>query len=827
MKFLHLSAVTLALLAGVTGVQAKGPITSMRSESLCGRQGVSDRECPTRLLVSTASGTLAITPLTESIFKVTALPKGDNTPVPVSQSATLRPSLPARDVKMVADRKGVTLSTRTTTVRVDRATGLVSFYNAAGELLLSEKEGVDNSDPKARRVSFSYPKGGDMFYGAGERGHSLNINGDTLVMYNRQNYGYTGSDPRISQMGITVPYFTSSRGYGVLFDDYTKSTLVMGDPIVYEAPQAIGPVSYYFINGEGTLAGTADRYAELTGRQELPPFWALGYITSKYGYHDQKETLGVIDTLKTRGYPVDGIVLDLYWYGVETDMGRLDWDKTKWPDPKGMLSTLRDKGVNLVAITQPYINKKGAIDNYNYLVEHGMTVRDSEGNNHDVTTWVGDAGMFDVSNPDTRAWYWGRYKALTDDGVAAWWGDLGEPEVHPATIRHHNGQSAEQYHNVYGNEWSRIIFDGFKSEYPDRRLMLLMRGGTAGLQRYNVFPWTTDVSRSWGGLAPQVKLMLNSGLSGLGYMSSDIGGFAVDPEHPTDPELYVRWLQMGTFTPMLRTHAQLKPEPYHYPEMEPISKKFIKMRYEWLPYNYTLAYENASKGWPLARPLDFHGDNPGEKYASVDDEYLWGDNVLVAPVMTKGARSRRVLFPAGEWVNLNNTALTYKGGTTATVQAPLDQLPLFVRKGSFIPLYTLPIENVNQYDPAHLTVEYFPSATETSYTLYDDNRLSPTALNDGNYMLTTFTGRSTAATGTVITVECDKDPSLIDWMPSSRNLTFSLQCQRRAPRSVSVESDGTTTTLGKADWKFDAKARTLTLTLTVPFTGKPLTLTVK
>lgn len=532
----------------------------------------------------------------------------------------------------------------------------------------------------------------------------------------------------------------------------------------------------------------------------------------------------MIDTLKTRGYPVDGVVLDLYWYGVETDMGRLDWDKAKWPAPKGMLSTLKDKGVNLVAITQPYINKKGAIDNYNYLVEHGMTVRDAEGNNHDVTTWVGDAGMFDVSNPATRRWYWNRYKALTDDGVAAWWGDLGEPEVHPATIRHHNGQTAEQYHNVYGNEWSRIIYDGFKQEYPDRRLMLLMRGGTAGLQRYNVFPWTTDVSRSWGGFAPQVKLMLNSGLSGLGYMSSDIGGFAVDPEHPTDPELYVRWLEMGAFTPMLRTHAQLKPEPYHYPEVEPISKKFIKMRYEWLPYNYTLAYENAAKGWPLARPLDFHGENPGEKYASVEDEYLWGDNVLVAPVMTKGARSRKVLFPAGEWVNYNNTSLSYRGGSTSTVSAPLDQLPMFVRKGAFIPLYTLPVENVGQYDPAHLTVEYYPSTRESLYVLYDDDRTSPTSLTDDNYMLTTFTGRSDAA-GTVITVECDKDPNLIDWMPASRNMTFRIECQTRSPRSVSVETEGVTTPLAKGTWKYDPKGRTVSVT--VPFTGKPLTLTVK
>lgn len=830
MKLLKVTATGLALISSLCCVQANplGQIKSVKSVYLCENSGEADnngpkQDCPKEIQIFTAAGILKITALTDNIFRVTTLPENSSSAIPRSQSAVLPPSLPAKDLIMSATQQGITLSTKSTTVKVDRASGLVSFYNSDGELLLSEKSGIDNSDPKDLRISFFGPTKGDMLYGAGERGHSLALNGDTLVMYNRQNYGYTGSDPRISQMGITVPYFTSSRGYGVLFDDHTKSSLILGDPIEYIAPNAIGPLSYYFINGNGSMAGTAEGYASLTGHQELPPFWALGYITSKYGYHDAKEAAGVIDTLKTRGYPVDGMVLDLFWYGTETDMGRLDWDYTKWPDPKGLLADLKKKGVNVTAITQPYINKKGAIDNYNYLTDNGMTVRDAEGNNHDVTIWVGESGMFDVSNPATRRWYWDRYKKVTDDGIAAWWGDLGEPEVHPATIRHYNGQTAEQYHNVYGNEWSRIIYDGFKQDYPDRRLMLLMRGGTAGLQRYNVFPWTTDVSRSWGGLEPQIKLMLNSGLSGLGYMSSDIGGFAVDPAHPTDSELYIRWLQMGTFSPSLRTHAQLKPEPYHYPDVEPVSKKFIKLRYEWLPYNYTLAYENALKGWPLARPLDFHGDNPGEKYAYMDDEYLWGDNILVAPVMKKGVRSRKVVFPAGTWVNYNNPALSYNGGTTATVKAPLDQLPLFVRKGSFIPLYRLPIENVTQYALSDLTVQYFPSRQRTSYTLFDDDRKSPSSLTDGNFMLTEFSGQSVNGS-TVIEISADKNPDKFDWMPSVRNLTFEVMNCTRAPRTVSIESDNQTTLLPKSKknsdssgWHYDVRKRMLIIN--IPFNG--------
>ncbi len=675
-------------------------------------------------------------------------------------------------------------------VKVNRKTGKTIFTNLQGDTLLSEASGVCNAG-EIKRVSFK-STGKDNFYGAGERGHSLRLNGDTLVMFNRQNYGYTAGDPRISQMGITIPYFASDRGYGVLFDDYNASSLNLGDSITYisETPK---PLSYYFINGNGNLSETTSNYTLLTGRQDLPPFWALGYITSKYGYHNEQEALGAVDSLKTRGYPLDGIVFDLYWYGVETDMGRLAWDPKQFPNHRQMLDSLNAMGVNTILISQPYINKKGAIDNYNFLNEKGMLTHDSQGTTHDVTTWVGDAGMFDISNPDTRRWLWERLKPLTAEGLAGWWGDLGEPEVHPLTIVHANGETASQYHNVYGNEWSRLIYEGLRKDFPDKRPILLMRGGTAGLQRYSVFPWTTDVSRSWGGLQPQVNLMLNSGLSGLGYMSSDIGGFAVDPAHPYDPELYVRWIEMGTFTPVLRTHAQYKPEPYHYPKQEEIIKRFIKMRYEWLPYNYTLAYENAAKGLPLARPVNFYGDDSDNRLANVQDEYLWGSEVLVAPVMTKGAKSRKVLFPSGEWINWNNPRLSYKGGTTAVVAAPLGTLPLFVKKGSFIPQYTQPIGNVTEYDPSELTVKYFPSNQESSYTLFEDDRKSPDSLTEGEYRLTTFKGwKNGNETNVIINSE-----GSYRGMPKVQTISLEI-VGVKAPTKV---------TGGK--WEYDVKTRTL------------------
>ena len=230
--------------------------------------------------------------------------------------------------------------------------------------------------------------GTESCYGGGERGQSVALNGDTLIMYNKQNYGY-GKGDRTSQMNITMPFYISTKGYGVFFDDYSEAKLILKNPIQYET-YINEPVAYYFILGDPkNLGSVVNNFTKLVGRQDIAPFWALGYITSKYGYKTQDETVGVIDTLKTNGYPVDGIVLDLFWYGKETDMGRYDWMPSQWPDPKKMLSELKAKGVMTVLISQPYINKIGAIDNYNMMVDSGTLVVDSLGKVHDVGPWVG------------------------------------------------------------------------------------------------------------------------------------------------------------------------------------------------------------------------------------------------------------------------------------------------------------------------------------------------------------------------------------------------------------------------------------------------------
>lgn len=802
------------LMRRATGLAAAAVMTAM----VAGASAL-----PQTLSLTAGGRDITLSAISKDIIKVFTRPAGSSDTAPRSQSAIMAPQPVSASITSAAD--SATLRTSTTMAVVDLRTGHITFRDSAGRLLLAEASGLDNSRA-SRTATFLTPQG-ESFYGAGERGHSLRLNGDTLVMYNKQNYGYTGSERRISQMNITVPWLMSSAGWGVLFDDFDDARLIVGaDTLRYTTPSPT-PLAYYFVNGQGTPAGTVANYSRLTGLQPLPPFWALGYITSKYGYHNASEALGAVDSLKQRGYPVDGLVLDLYWYGKETDMGRLGWDNARWGNHRAFLDSMKSQGVNTVLISQPYINKIGAIDNYNMLASRGMLTRDSLGRPHDVTTWVGEAGMFDVSNPDTRAWLAKRYMDLTDDGVAAWWGDLGEPEVHPDGIRHYNGLAARQYHNLYGNEWSRIIADAWREKYPDRRLMLLMRGGTAGLQRYGVMPWSTDVSRSWGGFEPQVRIMLNSGLSGLGYMSSDIGGFAVDPAAPTDPELYVRWLEAGVFSPMLRTHAQLKPEPYHYPEYADITRQYIRMRYRWLPYNYTLAFDNAAFGLPLARPLNFYGDTTG-RFADIDNEYMWGSEVLVAPVMTRGATGRKVIFPEGNrWISWWDNSLSYPAGSEATVSAPLDVLPLFVREGAFIPQYDRKIENTGEYNPAFMTIRYYPSASHSEYTLYDDDRLSAGSIERGEVLLTTFCGEKRDGKTSVRLASSGKG---YKGMPSVRMFTFEIQCVDKAPSAVTA-SDGrrmeqatSPKAIRQNGWSFNPEARVLTVRTT--WDMKPLEITI-
>ena len=300
--------------------------------------------------------------------------------------------------------------------------------------------------------------------------------------------------------------------------------------------------------------------------------------------------------------------------------------------------------------------------------------------------------------------------------------------------------------------------------------------------------------------------MLNSGLSGLGYMSHDVGGFAIDESRPYDPELYMRWLQLGTFSPVLRTHAQQTAEPYHYPDIEPTLQRYIKERYRWLPYNYTLAWENATTGAPLVRPVNFYtGTAKGD---DINDEYLWGRNLLVAPVLTEGARSRRVILPddGSKWFNLYDIAAApVAGGDTITVDAPLDVLPLFARGGSFIPVADYEMDNTADFNTRQYTVNFYPvDGVGDTFNLFEDDHLSTRSLADGAFAIVRFDGSRDLDGATTINVTSEGN---FAGREAVKQLTFKVF--NTSARPAAVYRGGKK--MPRRDYTYDPATRCLTI----------------
>ncbi len=372
-------------------------------------------------------------------------------------------------------------------------------------------------------------------------------------------------------------------------------------------------------------------------------------------------------------------------------------------------------------------------------VEKGVLGKDSVGNPFKYDFYFGNTGLIDIYDKRGKEWFWDIYKEYTSLGVGGWWGDLGEPEVHPSALQHAKG-TADEVHNIYGHNWAELVFEGYKKDFPDQRVFNLMRAGYSGSQRFGMIPWSGDVSRSWGGLKSQPEIALQMGMQGLGYMHSDLGGFA-GGETP-NPKLYTRWLQYGVFQPIFRPHAQehIPAEPIFWDEeTKALAKKAIELRYSLLPYNYTLAFQNNQKGLPFMRPLFFEEmDNP--ELLKVSDTYFWGEDLVISPILEDSITQKEVYLPKNNaWFNFH-TGKKYEGGKIHKIQLEDDKIPIFVRAGAFIPMSN-PVQNISkEYSTQELTVHYYHDifVTESEYEMYDDDGVTPNAFEKGEYEILEF-----------------------------------------------------------------------------------------
>ena len=623
----------------------------------------------------------------------------------------------------------------------------------------------------------------EHWFGGGERTLPMERNGQKIPLYNAPHYGY---ELNADELNYSVPFVLNTNGYGILFDNPSKGYLDFGKstPGILEAGFTSGALIAYIIPGE-TPAQILERYASLTGKQPLPPRWAFGNFISRFGYRSQQQAIDVVNKMKAERFPADAVVIDIFWFGdsIKGTLGNLDWmNKAKWPDPKAMIESFRQQNINTILVTEPFVLK----GTKNFEASKPFLSTDAAGQPFMLTDfYFGYGGLLDLFNPAARNWFWQFYKKQTDAGVAGWWGDLGEPEKHPEGL-HHNLQSfgvkrrmsSNEVHNMYGHMWSKMLFENWRQYYPDRRLFYLNRAGYAGSQRYSVFPWTGDVSRTWNGFRAQLPNLQSMSLSGVPYIHSDAGGFTNVPEN--DQELYVRWLQMSAFSPVFRPHGtafgDLEPGVNDLPS-EPafkddpyksIARDLINQRYSLLPYLYTLAWDQTANGHPLIRPMIYHGI-ADEEVLKATDQYMFGDAFLVAPVLEKNADKRKLFIPSGQWYNWRNNKMM-TGGQWIEHPVTLSEMPVFVKAGTVIPMWEAQHYNstadYNASTP--LTFRYFPGTTSVNGFLYDDDGNDPKALeNENAHQLLSWTNQ---VNGNQVSLKI----SAVNW-PEGLSREFKLQ----------------------------------------------------
>ncbi len=715
----------------------------------------------TVVTLSCEKGSLAITPWAPWIVKVFTLPQ--NPSVAEERRSISIPSSPEADFSVSETDDAILIAiSGGLTVSVDKSSSLVTFLDAKGTIL-AESKGLQN-EGSTRKVSF-LPAGDSAFYGGGYNGGWTNWNGHTMTMNNTQTGNWVaGTNPPHC---ITIPFFISDGGYGVYFDDHYRGATL--SPSVNGTSYSTGsqnPIAYYFVGGENRdMEQVMANYTLLTGRQEMPAYWGLGYITSRYGYHNRAEGEQVVNNIKAMPLPLDAIVFDLYWQGDdEYHLGTLNWG-SNFPNPKDMMKGFLDKNVHTICITEPYFTH--LCPNYNTLRDRGYFADESV-NDMD---WLhsNQVGLIDSSNPDAMNWMAQFYKQRTHEGIDGWWMDLGEPERHDYDS-HHMGGSVDQVHNEFSLLWQKAIHEQMRAEFPDRRLLFMPRSGTAGMQHYAAFPWTGDIRRSWDGLEAQVPALVNSSMSGIGYMGSDVGGFIASS---TDANLYLRWIEFAVFSPAMRTHSQNDPEPYlgHYTSVADGIKKFVNLRYQYLPYLYNLAYSNTYQGLPLARPANFH-DEDRSTLANCKDAYLWGRDIFVAPVLNN-TNSRMITFPDGDWIDMNDWKTRYAGGQTVTYNAKLEVLPHFARVGSFIPRYTQSVfTSTAEASKSDFTIDYILDPLNPTATgfLYEDDHEDPMPVEHDNYILTEFSSELDSDGGLAIVVR--RSGTVHNDAPEAHNYTL-------------------------------------------------------
>lgn len=583
---------------------------------------------------------------------------------------------------------------------VDKNTTEISFRDLEGNII-NEDFQPSFKDEKGN-VYISKVNDCLAYYGLGEKGGDLNKKGCYTENFNTD-------DPETDDDSITyyktIPFYVALKEeatYGIFFDNSFRSYFdmgkEMGDRIFFGAIG--GQIQYYFIPGEN-IKEVVKNYTALTGRMEMPPLWSLGYQQCRFSYFSQEEVRELVKTFEEKDIPLDVVYLDIdYMDGFRV----MTFKTPNFDDAAGLIGDLKEKGIRTITIIDPGVKVDEEYDVFKRGKEGNHFTKKLDGEMFIGAVWPGDSAFPDFSNKDCREWWKSELKKfISEHGMDGIWNDMNEPCVfnndHKTMLETclHNSDNGviehKEFHNRYGFEMSRCSKEAQEELHPNERGFSMTRATYAGGQRYSSV-WTGDNMSLWSQMRMSISMNANLGISGFSFVGNDVSGFGLD----SSEELFIRWMEMGPFIPIFRNHSNMytrRQEPWAFgPRAEKIAKKSIELRYELLPYIYDLYYISHKEGLPIFRPMIMEYEKD-MNLLNMREQFMLGENMIVAPVLYEGERSKTLYLPKGSWFNYF-TMEKLQGGKWYKLPCELDEILVFVKEGAIIPTYNKKFRNVKE-----------------------------------------------------------------------------------------------------------------------------------
>lgn len=604
-----------------------------------------------------------------------------------------------------------------------------SIYDIDGNILLEDELGFhweESYEYGGNIVKMSKAsKDGECFYGLGDKATQMNLKGKRLENFATDQYAFQKDQEPLYKV---VPFYLglqNKRSYGIFFDNTFRTFF----DFCHERRNVTsfwaegGEMNYYFFYGP-QMQEVVTAYTDLTGKPELPPLWALGYHQCKWSYYPESNVKEVAAKFRALKIPCDAIYLDIdYMDGFRC----FTWNKEYFPDPKRMVADLAEDGFKTVVIIDPGIKIDKEYSIYKEALEKDYFCKRADGPYMKGKVWPGECNFPDYTNPEVREWWAGLFKELVSEiGAKGVWNDMNEPAVmevpnktFPMDVRHDydgNPCSHRKAHNIYGTQMARATYHGVKRFTYPKRPFVITRSAYAGAQRYTS-SWTGDNVATWEHLWIANIQVQRMSISGMGFTGSDIGGFAEQPSG----ELYARWIQLGVFHPFCRTHSSGDhgdQEPWAFDdEVIDITRKFVSLRYQLLPYLYTMFYQYIEEGIPMLKPLVYFDQEDIQTHYR-NDEFIFGNQILVCPILEPNAIGRRMYIPRGQWYNYWTNKMV-KGGKEMWVDTQFDEIPVFIKAGAIIPKY--PVQQyVGELDFDQLTLDLYYKEGKEKSVVYED-----------------------------------------------------------------------------------------------------------